>query len=50
MGELKQLFDASYLKFNMREMTMFRFMKLVALKNYPISCVSDDDLRDLSEN
>ncbi len=28
---------SSYLKFNKREMTIFLFVKLVALKNYPIS-------------
>ncbi len=42
--------SSSHLKFNERAMTMFRFIKLFALKNCPISCVSDDDLRDLSEN
>ncbi len=46
---MRKFTSSSYLKCNKREMTIFRFRKLVALKNYPISCVSDDDLRDLSE-
>ncbi len=45
-GKFTSLF---FLTFNKRAMNMFRLVKFVALKNYPISCVLDDDLRDFSE-